>query len=108
MATDDTATQTAIVELHGRNIVIKLPNSAQLGLMAQQARIAAGDDPTRKMRAIGIIMDIVQNLIAATDQDYVIDLMIAGKLDVNEVMALFDAFKEETRARPAAVRRARR
>lgn len=105
-----TTVETATVNLQGRDITVKLPTETQFALLAQQARGAASGDRHRAVKALAIIMDIIENLIDEADRDYVTDLMSAGNVDAKEILGLLEAFKgEETAsARPAPVRRARR
>jgi hypothetical protein len=105
----DPGKQTQIIDVKGRNVVIRELNDAQLVLMAREARLATKDDIDihRRMAAVGRIFDILEScVVQEEDRDYLMDLTVKGSLELKDMMDFIAAFAPEEVAKPR-VRRGR-
>ena len=104
---EDPGNETRIVEVKGRNIVVRQLNDAQLLLMGREARLAGREDtdPGRRLAGVGRIFDILESaVVQEEDREYLLDLTVAGNLRLSDLMTFITAFSDEPKPK---VRRGR-
>ena len=109
MTTVDPGKDTRLVDIKGRNIVIRQLVDAQMVLMAREAKLLQKDgiDNERKMSAIARMFDMLESaVVQQEDRDYLLDLVVAGQLELNDLMSFLTVFTEEEAEKPK-VRRGR-
>lgn len=106
---NDQGKETRLVDIRGRNIVVRQLQDAQLVLLAREARLAQKEDtePGRRMTAIGRIFDILESAIVQdADRDYILELTVTGNLSLMDMTSFISAFESEDDDKPK-VRRGR-
>ena len=106
---EDPGKETRIVDVKGRNVVVRQLTDAQYLLLARESRLAIreGDDSPRRVAAIGRLFDILESVVVQQeDKDYLLDLTVAGDLELKDLMSFVTVFSEEEAAKPK-VRRGR-
>lgn len=96
-APEDPGKDTRIVDVRGRNVVVRQLTDAQLVLLAREARLSAKDDtdPNRRMAGVGRIFDILESqIIQEEDREYLMDLTVSGQLELKDMMGFISAFGE--------------
>ena len=110
MTEPDGGLQTRILDLKGRSIVVRELKDAQLILMAREARKLQRSDVANadKITSVGYMFDILESaVVQEEDRKYLIDLVVAGDLELKELLPIVTAFGEEEekprvrRGRPA-------
>ena len=89
---------TPSVPVKGRDINLRRLNDAQLLLLAREARLAQRDDTDRQRRlmSVGRIFDLLESaVIEEADREYLMDLTVAGNLELADMMGFITAFAEE-------------
>lgn len=106
----DTNTDTRIVDIKGRPVVVRQLTDAQLILMGRDASTLSREDVpgARKLEAAGFIMDMFESaIVQVTDRAYVMDLTRKGELEMQDFLGFLSAFKEAEPAVKPVVRRGR-
>lgn len=104
----DIGVETRLVPIGDRQIVVRQLQDAQLVLLAREGRVLGDDssDGTRKMKAAGRILDILESaVVQPEDREYLIDLNIAGELTLTMMIDFVNVFNDDKKA---TVRRGRR
>jgi len=104
----DPGKETRLVDVKGRNIVVRQLLDAQLLLLGREARLASKDDidNARRLTAVGRIFDILESaVVQEEDREYLLDLTVAGQLGLKDMMNFIDVFGDQE-AKPK-VRRGR-
>lgn len=107
----DSGTDTRLVPVLGRTIVVKKLTDAQLLLLGRDARKL--DDETVSGRdkleiASGVLDMFEYTIVQQGDRDYVMDLTRKGKLELKDFLEFLTAFSdEEAEAPKPVVRRGR-
>ena len=94
----DPGKETRIFPLLDRQVVVRQLNEAQLALLAREAgRLSRGAlEGKDAMIAVARIMDIMeQTVVQQEDRDFLTDQMIAGKLELRDLMGALTVFGEE-------------
>jgi hypothetical protein len=110
MTNPDPGRETQIVDIHGRNVVIKRLIDTQVMLLAREAKVLQRDDigMDRKLDGIDRMFAILESVIVqAEDKKYTQDLMTTGDLDLRELITFVTAFEVSEDEKPARVRRGR-
>lgn len=109
--TNDPGRETQIVDVHGRNIVIKKLVDTQVMLLAREAKILQRDDIStdRKLDGIDRMFTILESVVVQpNDKEYMQGLMTSGELDLRELLSFVTAFEvSDDDQKPAQVRRGR-
>lgn len=109
MTQPDPGADTRLVEVKGRQIVVRQLGEMQLILMAREARLVKKEDleTGRRMDAVGRIFDILESVVVQQeDRDYLMDLTVQNQLEVSDLTGFISAFTDEAPAKPQ-VRRGR-
>jgi hypothetical protein len=110
MTADDSGRDTRLIEIKGRQSVVRQLKEIQLMAMAREAQLLTrpeGVDVQRKLLAITRLMDILESaVVQAVDRQYVIDLSLKGDLEVGDLMKVITIFAEVEPTKPV-VRRGR-
>jgi hypothetical protein len=109
MTQPDSGKDTRLVPVHGRNIVVRQLQDAQLVLLAREARLAQRDDTDsgRRMTAVARAFDILESaIVQESDRDYILDLTVKGQLTLEDLLGFITAFESEQDEKPR-VRRGR-
>lgn len=109
MTAPDPGRDTRLVDVKGRNIVVRQLNDAQLLLLAREARLAQREDTEdqRRLTAVGRIFDLLESaVVQEEDRDYLMDLTVAGNLTLGDLTGFVTVFAEDDDAKPK-VRRGR-
>jgi hypothetical protein len=104
----DPGRETRLVEVKGRQIVIRQLTEMQMLLLAREARKVSNPngDGTTRMNSAARIMDILESaVVQPEDVEYLIDLNLQGDLTIGDMMGFVTAFTEE--AKPVKVARGR-
>lgn len=94
--TNDPGRETQIVDVHGRNIVIKRLVDTQVMLLAREAKILQRDDISvdRKLDGIDRMFAILESVVVSQpDKDYMNQLMTNGELDLRELVSFVTTFE---------------
>jgi hypothetical protein len=106
----DPGKETRIVDVHGRNIVVRALNDAQLLLIAREARLAQIPEttPERRLVAVSRIFDILENAIVQdADKEYLMDLTVQGTLTLTDMTGFISAFGDAEEDEKPRARRGR-
>jgi len=98
MTEPDPGRDTRIVDIKGRQVVIRMLEGAQLALLARESRVLQQDhaDNARKVTGAARMFDILESMVVQDeDQEYVSDLIATGKVELKELTAFISAFKDE-------------
>ncbi len=104
----DSSVDTRTIPISGRDITVHKLSDAQFVLMAREAKQVQRDstDPERRVVAAARLFDILESMLVIEDErDFVLDEIIAGKIELNDLLAGIRAFGDEP-AKPK-VRRGR-
>lgn len=115
MTTEDPGRDTRIVELRGRAIAVRQLTDAQMMFMAREAKLVQSKSDTldrgRILSAGARIFDTLESMVVQdADREFLIDEVVAGNLDLDDMMPFITAFKEPEekprvrRGRPPAKR----
>lgn len=95
MTQPDSGRETRVVSVKGRNVVVRQLLDAQLLLLGREARLAAKEDvdQARRFTAVARIFDILESaVVQETDREYLLDLTVAGDLELNDLMGFISVF----------------
>ncbi len=104
---EDPGTDTRVVPISGRSIVVRHLKDAQLALMAREAKqVQRNDvDDSRRLDAGARLFDILESAVVQDgDRDFVLDEITAGRVELKDLLEFITAFSEEERPK---VRRGR-
>lgn len=110
MTTPDPGRETKIIDMHGRNVVIRQLQDTQVMLLAREAKILQRDDigVDRKLDGIDRMLAILESVVVQPeDRKFMQDLMTAGDLDLSELVSFVTVFQDDSEQKPARVRRGR-
>jgi hypothetical protein len=110
MTTPDPGRETRIVDVKGRNVVVRAMVDAQMVLMAREAKLLQRDDVSsdRKLSGVSRMFDILESTVVQDeDREYLENLIAAGDLDLRELLSFVTVFATEDkpkvrRGRPTA------
>lgn len=97
------------VSVQGRDVTVRKLVDTQLLLMAREAKILSREDVEmdRKLAGIDRMFDILESAVDDDgEREYLESLMVAGKLDLRELISFVTAFDEDEAPKPK-VRRGR-
>ncbi len=106
---DDGGRETQVVTVRDRSIVIRQLVDTQMMLLAREAKILQREDVgmDRKLTGIDRMFRILESVVVQpADKEFLDDLMVAGELDLRELMSFATAFNDVTEGK-AKVRRGR-
>lgn len=106
----DTATDTRVIDVKGRAIVVRQLKDAQLLLMSRDAAILGKDDVAggEKLQAAGWILDTFESaIVQKEDRDYVLTMIRQGNVELKDLLGFVSAFSEPEAAPKPVVRRGR-
>lgn len=109
MTSPDSGAETRVVDVRGRNIVVRELLDAQLLLLAREARLAQNPDtePQRRLAAVGRIFDMLESaVVQESDRDYLLDLVVQRNLALSDMTSFVSAFGDTQEQKPR-VRRGR-
>lgn len=102
--------ETRIIPMKDRNIVVKQLKDIQLLLMSRDAELLGRDnvEPRQKLRAAGFIMDTFESaIVTEADREYVLGLARSGEIELEDMLVVLSAFREEEAPVKPVVRRGR-
>lgn len=108
----DPGTDTRVVPIGDRSIVVRQLKDVQLTLLAREAKQIqkADNDGSRRVDAAARMFDILESAVVQdSDRDYLLDEITAGKLELKDLLNFISAFTDEEkpkvrRGRPPRVR----
>jgi hypothetical protein len=106
---EDPGKETRLVDVKGRSIVVRQLNDAQLLLLGREARLASREttNQDRKLSGIARVFDILESaVVQEEDREYLMDLTVAGELELKDMMDFITAFGTGEEDKPK-VRRGR-
>lgn len=113
MTQPDAGRETRLVDIKGRQVVVRMLLDAQLLLMTRESRILQQADASnaRKVAGAARMFDILESMVVQDeDREYVSDLIAAGDLELKDLTEFISSFKPEDekpkvrRGRPPRVR----
>lgn len=108
---DDTGRETRIVDVRGRNIVVRKIIDTQMMLLAREAKVLQRDDVSsdRQLTAVDRMFRILESaIVQPSDKEFLEDLMLDGELDLRELTSFVTIFSGEDDESPKPkVRRGR-
>lgn len=110
MTTEDPGRETRLIEIKGRQVVVRQLRDAQMVLLMREAQLVQRDDVEnrRKLVAIGRLMDVLESaIVQPEDRDYLTNLNVAGDLELGDLFGVIKAFGEEKEPAKPVVRRGR-
>lgn len=102
--------ETRPVTIRGRDIQVRQLTDAQLLLLSRDGRLAQREDADRglRMAAVGRLFDVLESLVQdPADKQYLLDLVVQGELELNDLTPFLTAFREEMEEAKPKVRRGR-
>ena len=110
--TADPGRQTRIVDIKGRQVVVRELLDAQLGLLVREAhamkRMGEDIDPARAQRSMDLIMRTIGSaIVQQEDREWLDDLIVDGELALKDLTTVLKAFKEDPEPVKPVVRRGR-
>lgn len=106
---EDPGTQTRIVPILERQVVVRALNETQMALIAREAgRLTRGNlDGRAAVMAVARVMDIMEKaVVQPEDVEFLTEQMIDGKLSLQDLLPMLSVFGEPEVTAPA-VRRGR-
>lgn len=106
----DTATDTRVVDVKGRAIVVRQLKDAQLLLMSRDANLLTRADVSggEKLKAAGWILETFESaIVQPDDKEYVLTLLRQGQVELADLIKFLSAFAETETAPKPVVRRGR-
>jgi hypothetical protein len=111
MTTPDPGRETRIVNVRGRNVVVRKIIDTQMMLLAREAKVLQRDDISadRQLTAVDRMFRILESaIVQPSDREFLEDLMLDGELDLRELTSFVTIFAEaEDTAEKPKVRRGR-
>lgn len=107
---EDTGRPTRVIELGGRQIVVRQLKDTQLMLMAKEAQLITRKDIPNQRKLVGVtrLMEILESaIVQESDRDHVTDMNVAGKLELSDLLGVLTSFGEEKVDEKPVVRRGR-
>ena len=97
MTGPDPGKETRIIELKGRQLVIKSLNDAQIALMAREAKILQGNaEGDRKFTGVTRMFNLLESMVVQEeDKEYLNDLIVSGDVELKDLTDFIAAFKPE-------------
>ena len=108
MTESDGGRDTRVVPVKGKSIVVRQLTDMQQMLMLREAKLLQGDaDVKRKLDGIERIFNMLESMvIQQMDREFLIDQMVAGELEMADIMGFITAFAPDEEEKPK-VRRGR-
>lgn len=106
----DPGTDTRIVPINGCSIVVRKINDAQIALMARETKQAQRSDidNSRRMAAVARMFDILESAVVQdSDREFLLDGIVAGKVEMKDLLSFVSAFSEDQEEEKPKVRRGR-
>lgn len=106
----DTGTDTRIIDVKGRAIVVRQLKDAQLLILGRDASILSKDDVSgqRKLEIAGYMLDMFESAIVQPDDHaYVMALTRRGELELSDFVKFLSVFRDEEPEPKPVVRRGR-
>ena len=111
MTADDSGRDTRVIDIKGRQIVVRQLKDIQIMMLTREAQILSREDSVdlqRRLLAATRLVDILESAIVQTvDRQYVTDLSIKGELELSDLTGLVTAFVPEPEPAKPVVRRGR-
>lgn len=104
---EDPGRKTQIVDVRGRNIVIRQLVDTQMFLLARWSRLLQRDDieGDAKLELIDRMFTVLESVVVQdSDRAFLTDLMTAGDLDLRELISFVTVFNSSAPAAPKARR----
>lgn len=98
MTTPDPGRETRLVDVKGRQVVIRMLMDAQLALMARESRVLQREDApnARKVAGAARMFDMLESMVVQEeDREYVADLIATGELELKDLTSFITSFKPE-------------
>ncbi len=103
----DSQTATRKIPISGREITVRQLTDGQLTLIMREARVIQRDTVETERRMVGAarLFDIMESMVVTEeDREFVLDEIVAGKVELRDLLAGLKAFSEEEKPK---VRRGR-
>jgi hypothetical protein len=110
MTAPDPGRQTQVVLVRDRNVVVRKLIDTQMLLLAREAKILQRDDVSvdRKMEGIDRMFRILESaIVQPSDREFLEELMLAGDLDLRELLTFVTVFGADEIEDKPKVRRGR-
>lgn len=110
MTATDPGRETQVVLVRDRSIVVRKLIDTQMLLLAREAKILQRDDVSvdRKMDSIDRMFRILESAVAQpSDREFLEELMLAGELDLRELLSFVTVFGADEIEEKPKVRRGR-
>lgn len=109
MTIPDPGRETQLIEVRGRNLVVRQLIDTQMMLLAREAKILQRDDidNSRKMDSVDRMFRILESaIVQPEDRDFLDELIVTGDLDLEELLTFVTVFNKNQDEKPK-VRRGR-
>lgn len=106
----DPGRDTRIVEIKGRQVVVRQLKETQMLLLARDSQLVQREhvDGVRRLAAVARMLDILESaIVQPEDLSYITDLQVSGDLEIKDLFSVITAFASEANAPKTAVRRGR-
>lgn len=107
---DDPGRETRIVDVRGRQVVVRKIIDTQMMLLAREAKVLQRDDITadRQLTAVDRMFRILESaIVQPSDREFLEDLMLDGELDLRELTGFVTIFGSSEEVTKPKVRRGR-
>lgn len=92
----DLGTDTRIVLINGRSIVVRQLRDAQLTLLAREAKVIQRPDRDRQMDAAARMFNILESAVVQdSDREFLLDEITIGKIELKDILTFISVFSEE-------------
>ena len=97
MTGPDPGRETQIVDIKGRQVVIRMLSDAQIALLSREAKILQGNaEGDRKFTGVTRMFNILESMVVQEeDKDYLNNLIISGDIELKDLTDFIAAFKPE-------------
>lgn len=104
----DPGVETRIVDIKGRQVVVRELTDMQMMLMLREMKVAQDRDTDnmRRLNGIATCYDILESaIIQEEDRQFLVKLVKNREIELKDMMEVFSAFQDQEK--PTAVRRGR-
>ena len=110
MTSPDPGRETRIIQIKGRQVVVRMLRETQMLLLARDAQLMQRDnvDGARKLAAVARMMEVLESaIVQPEDRDYITDLQVSGDLEIKDLFSVLTVFAPDSDTPKAGVRRGR-
>lgn len=97
MTEQDTGRETRLIDIKGRQVVVRKLGDTQLLFLTREAQVLTRPGVQKERLLLGAtrLLDILESaIVQPSDQEYVTDLAVKGKLELSDLFEVLAAFRD--------------